>query len=125
MTKPKYIVVGELISHASIFEIDRQDNIKNQVDEINAVRSDYYGVWKLEADGETYSEVMSFKSAKEAWNWYDATFTIRYDVDYADDVKMWELIKYNPEGECWDCQGVYAETWEQAQAMKNFYNRYA
>ena len=32
----------------------------------------------------------------------------KYDIDYADDVKMWELVRYNDESEEWDCIGIYA-----------------
>lgn len=70
--KPKYIVVGELISHSSIFEITRDDSLtENQVDEFEATRSDYYGVWEYDADSDIYFEIFHFNTAKEAWECYD------------------------------------------------------
>lgn len=41
----------------------------------------------------------------------------KYDVDYADDVKMWELVAFNEASEEWDCTGIYAEDEEQAYRL--------
>jgi len=72
MAKPKYIVVGEFITHSAIIEIDRNDKLTtNQVDEFEATRGNYYGVWELDKDGETYFEIFHFNSAREAWECYD------------------------------------------------------
>ena len=46
-----------------------------------------------------------------------------YDYDYADDVKMWELVKYNSESAEWETQGVYAETEDKAYDMTELYNK--
>lgn len=46
----------------------------------------------------------------------------KYDIDYADDVKMYELVKYDEEGEVWTCTGIYAEDYEKAKLMLNTFN---
>lgn len=47
----------------------------------------------------------------------------KYDIDYADDVKMYELVKYDEEGEVWNCTGIYAEDWNKAKLMLNTFNK--
>lgn len=34
---------------------------------------------------------------------------MKYDIDYADSVGMWELLKYDEMSEQWECLHVYAE----------------
>ena len=45
-----------------------------------------------------------------------------YDTDYADDVKMYELVKYDDESEEWVCQGIYAEDYEKATLLAKVFN---
>lgn len=45
-----------------------------------------------------------------------------YDYDYADDVKMWEIVRYDKESEEWECMGVYCEKEHDAYALKNILN---
>ena len=45
----------------------------------------------------------------------------KYDIDYADDVKMWELVSFNEASEEWECMGIYAEREEQADALANMF----
>ena len=33
-----------------------------------------------------------------------------FDIDYADDVEMWELVKFRAISDEWETQGVYFET---------------
>lgn len=48
----------------------------------------------------------------------------KYDIDYADDVKMWELVRYNDKSEEWECMGIYAEDEREADKMANIYETY-
>lgn len=41
----------------------------------------------------------------------------KYDIDYADDVKMWELVRYDEQSEEWDCMGIYAEDEDVANTL--------
>ena len=41
----------------------------------------------------------------------------KYDIDYADDVKMWELIRYNALSKEWECLGIYAEDEREANRL--------
>ena len=43
----------------------------------------------------------------------------KYDIDYADDVKMWGLVRFNGLSEEWECMGIYAEREEMANAIAN------
>lgn len=45
----------------------------------------------------------------------------KYDVDYADDVKMWEIVMYNNESEEWNCMGIYAEDEGVANTLANMF----
>lgn len=45
----------------------------------------------------------------------------KYDVDYADDVKMWELVRLNKLSEEWECLGIYAEDEKEANRLANLY----
>ena len=45
-----------------------------------------------------------------------------YDMDYADDVKMYELVKYDKDGEVWNCAGIYAEDYDKAKLMVETFN---
>ena len=45
----------------------------------------------------------------------------KYDIDYADDVKMWELIRYNAQSKEWECLGIYAEDEKEATRLANLY----
>ena len=45
----------------------------------------------------------------------------KYDIDYADDVKMWELVSFNEESEEWDCMGIYAEDEGVANTLANMF----
>lgn len=45
----------------------------------------------------------------------------KYDIDYADDVKMWEIVMYNNESEEWDCMGIYAEDEGVANTLANMF----
>lgn len=47
----------------------------------------------------------------------------KYDIDYADDVKMWELVKYDKEGEVWNCMGIYAEKEDVANTLAKLFER--
>lgn len=49
----------------------------------------------------------------------------KYDIDYADDVKMWELVRYNDKSEEWECMGIYAEDEREADKMANIYEAYS
>lgn len=41
----------------------------------------------------------------------------KYDIDYADDVKMWELVMYDSKAEQWGCMGIYAEDEDVANTL--------
>ncbi len=45
----------------------------------------------------------------------------KYDIDYADDVKMWELVEYDTETEEWKCLGIYAEDEGVANTLANMF----
>lgn len=45
----------------------------------------------------------------------------KYDIDYADDVKMWELVEYDAETEEWKCLGIYAEDEGVATTLANMF----
>lgn len=45
----------------------------------------------------------------------------KYDIDYADDVKMWELVRYSKASEEWECLGIYAEDEKEANRLANLY----
>lgn len=45
----------------------------------------------------------------------------RYDIDYADDVKLWELIRYNALSKEWECLGIYAEDETEATRLATLY----
>ena len=45
----------------------------------------------------------------------------KYDIDYADDVKMWELIRYNAQSQEWECLGIYAEDEKEAYRLATLY----
>lgn len=45
----------------------------------------------------------------------------KYDIDYADDVKMWELVCYDDEAEEWSCMGIYAEDEGKANTLANMF----
>lgn len=45
----------------------------------------------------------------------------KYDIDYADDIKMWEIVAYNDESEEWDCMGIYAEDEGVATTLANMF----
>lgn len=40
-----------------------------------------------------------------------------FDIDYADDVNMWEVVEYNTKSEEWDCTGIYAEDEGDAETV--------
>ena len=46
-----------------------------------------------------------------------------YDIDYADDVKMWELVEYDREAEVWNCMGIYAEKEEVAETLADMFEK--
>lgn len=45
----------------------------------------------------------------------------KYDIDYADDVKMWELVEYDTETEEWKCLGIYAEDEREGNRLADLY----
>ena len=45
----------------------------------------------------------------------------KYDIDYADDVKMWELIRFNKLSGEWECMGIYAEDEKEGNRLANLY----
>lgn len=45
----------------------------------------------------------------------------KYDIDYADDVKMWELVRFNKLSEEWECMGIYAEDEAEGNRLANLY----
>ena len=45
----------------------------------------------------------------------------KYDIDYADDMKMWELVRFNKLSEAWECMGIYAEDEEEGDRLANLY----
>ena len=45
----------------------------------------------------------------------------KYDIDYADDVKMWELVRFNKLSEEWECMGIYAEDEKEGDKLANLY----
>lgn len=44
-----------------------------------------------------------------------------FDIDYSDDVKMWELVGYDAETEEWKCLGIYAEDEGVANTLANMF----
>lgn len=47
----------------------------------------------------------------------------KYDVDYADDVNMWEIVRYDDELKEWECMGVYAKEKGTAQALADMFGQ--
>ncbi len=45
----------------------------------------------------------------------------KYDIDYAEDVCMWELVRYNKRSEEWECMGIYAESETEGNRLANLY----
>ena len=45
----------------------------------------------------------------------------KYDIDYADDVNMWELVEYDTETEEWKCLGIYAKDEGVATTLANMF----
>lgn len=45
----------------------------------------------------------------------------KYDIDYADDVKMWELVRFNKTSEEWECMGIYAKDEKEGNRLANLY----
>ena len=41
----------------------------------------------------------------------------KYDVDYADDVNMWEIVRFNDKSEEWECMGLYDEDERKANII--------
>lgn len=56
---------------------------------------------------EDLEEYNTYEGAKGGVARYERDGT--YDVDYADDVEMWELVKFNARGDEWQPQGIYFE----------------
>lgn len=48
----------------------------------------------------------------------------KYGYDYADDVKMWELVSFDETSEEWECMGIYTEDEGQANALANMLENY-
>lgn len=44
-----------------------------------------------------------------------------FDIDYSDDVKMWELVEYDAGIEEWKCLGIYAEDEGVANTLANMF----
>ena len=45
----------------------------------------------------------------------------KYDIDYAGDVRMWELIRFNKSSEEWECLGIYAKDEAEGIMLANLY----
>lgn len=56
---------------------------------------------------EDLEEYDTYEGAKDCAKRYEQDGM--YDIDYADDVKMWELVKFNARGDEWQPQGIYFE----------------
>ena len=46
----------------------------------------------------------------------------KYDYEFSDLVGMFEIVKYNEGTESWDCIGIYADTEEKAEQLKDLFN---
>lgn len=45
----------------------------------------------------------------------------KYDIDYANDVRMWELIRFNKSSGEWECLSIYAEDEKEGNRLANLY----
>ena len=45
----------------------------------------------------------------------------KYDIDYADDAKMWELVRFNKSLGEWECMGIYAKDEREGIRLANLY----
>lgn len=45
----------------------------------------------------------------------------KYDIDYADNAKMWELVRFNKLSREWECLGIYVEDEKEGNRLANLY----
>lgn len=56
---------------------------------------------------EDLEEYDTYEGAKDCVGRYERDG--EFDIDYADDAKMWELVEFDARGDEWQPQGVYFE----------------
>ena len=71
---------------------------------------------------EDLEEYNTYEGAMDCVERYEKDGT--YDIDYADDVKMWELVKFNARGDEWKPQGVYFEDQAIAETFAKRMNKH-
>jgi hypothetical protein len=103
MSKYKVLVLQENYEY---YECDEQGQPTGDMVDHNYDIPYSYVVY--DTDNDIYLDVYdTYEGAKDSVDRYaqDGEF----DLDYADDVKMWELVKFNAMADEWQPQGVYFE----------------
>ena len=103
MKKCKVLVLQENYEY---YECDEQGQPTGDMVDHNYDAPYRYVVYDTE--NENYlEEYDTYERAKDCVGRYEQDGT--YDLDYADDVKMWELIKFSAMADEWQPQGIYFE----------------
>lgn len=101
--KCKVLVLQENYEY---YECDEQGQPTGEMIDHNYDAPYRYVVYDIE--NENYlEEYDTYEGAKDCVDRYERDG--EFDLDYADDVKMWELVKFNARADEWQPQGVYFE----------------